>query len=118
MGQAAVRPMERGGRSLTERDDLGAFEVLRELTNNGYAIDGGDDRSSGIRLRHESAPDLILHADGRVEVPLGQKRKSGLDGFVPGVRRGMSWRRTLVIVILLGVLWTFSAWLTAVFLSL
>lgn len=117
MGQAMASGGGQG-RDVTARDDLGAFEVLRELTNNGYVIDGDDDRSTGIRLRHDSAPDLILHADGRIEVPLHQKRKGGMSGLVPGVRRGMSWRRTLVIVFLLGVLWTFSAWLTAIFFSL
>ena len=118
MGQAVARPMERGGRSVTERDDLGAFEVLRELTNNGYVIDGDDDRSSGIRLRHDSAPDLVLHADGRVEVPLGQKRKSAISGLMPGRRHGLSWGRTLVIILLLGIVWVLSAFLTANFLEM
>ena len=108
---------ESDGRMVTERDDLGAFEVMRELTRNGYVIDGGDERSSGIRLRHDSAPDLILHADGRIEVPLGQKRKSAITGLMPGVRRGLSWRRTIAMIILLGGLWFLAVFLSATFLE-
>lgn len=105
-------------REITQRDDLGAFEVLRELTKNGYVVEGDDDRSTGICLRHDSAPDLILHADGRVEVPLGQKRKSAIAGLMPGGRRGLSWGRTLVIILLLGIVWVLSAFLTANFLEM
>lgn len=118
VGEAMTRDTEQNRDLITRRDDLGAFQVLRELTHNGYAIDGADDRSSGIRLRHDSAPDLILHADGRVEVPLGQKRKPGITGLVPGVRRGMSWGRTLIIVVVLAIVWCVSAYLTATFLEM
>jgi len=91
------------------------FGVLKELTRNGYVPDTSDIEATGIRLRHQSAPDLVLHADGRIEVPVGQPKKSALGGLVPGGGRGMSWRRTLVIVFLIGVVWFFSAFLTASF---
>lgn len=116
MGQAMTREADRRGEMVTARDDLGAFEVLRELTNNGYIVAGGDDRSSGIRLSHDSAPDLILHADGRIEVPLGQARKSAIGRLVPGARR-MSWRRSLAIVTLIVVLWISSLWFTEIILE-
>ena len=99
-------------------EEAQTFEVLRELTRNGYVPDTSDIESSGILLRHDQAPDLVLHADGRIEVPIGQRKKPSMSRLMPGVRTGMSWRRTAFIVVLIALVWFFSAFLTASFLEM
>jgi hypothetical protein len=57
-----------------------AFERLHALVRKGYRPEIGSDGAGGtIALRHLArAPDLLLHADGRVE---------GLPGRVPHYKR-------------------------------
>jgi hypothetical protein len=94
------------------------FEVLRELTRNGYVPDTSDIETSGILLRHDQAPDLVLHADGRIDVPIGQRRKAAMTRLIPNVSTGMSWRRTAVIVFLGALLWSFALFLTVSFMEM
>jgi hypothetical protein len=85
------------------RADSDAFDQLKELIANGYVADPGAPGEAGILLRHKAAPDLILHADGRLEVPIGQPAKS--------VRRFLDWRRWLKILALVifgGIFWLVS----------
>ena len=61
-----------------EPNELGepqVFEKLRELARNGYVPDAEPGPEGGMLLRHDNAPDLILHADGRIELPVGQRPK-------------------------------------------
>jgi hypothetical protein len=57
-----------------------AFERLHALARKGYRAEiGSEDAAGTIALRHLArAPDLLLHADGRVE---------GLPGRVPRYKR-------------------------------
>ena len=92
-------------------EDSQPFEILRELARNGYVPDPRHDGASGIRLRHDSAPDLVLHADGRIDVPLGQRRKPVGDLAALDLRR-ISWPRTIAVLALMIVLCFFSVVLT------
>lgn len=113
MGVSAnLAARSRGGIPLTP-DEPQTFGVLKELTRNGYVPDTSDIEASGILLRHEHAPDLILHADGRLEVPVGQPKKAAKARMVPGVPRGMSWRRTLATILFASILWFLSVAFTA-----
>lgn len=87
------------------------FDVLKELTRHGYVPDTSDIETSGILLRHDHAPDLVLRADGRLELPAGQKRKGGAVGLARDIKR-MSWRRTLMIVALAGLFWILAVYFT------
>jgi hypothetical protein len=62
-----------------EQQEL-AFDRLHALVRKGYRPDIGEEGAGGtIKLRHLArAPDLLLHADGRVE---------GLPGRVPRYKR-------------------------------
>ena len=117
MGRAAMVASE--GREPAYADaEAQTFEILRELTRNGYVPDTSDIESSGILLRHDQAPDLVLHADGRIDVPIGQRRKPAISRLIPNVRTGMSWGRTAFIILLVAVLWFFSIFLTVSFMEM
>jgi hypothetical protein len=62
-----------------EKQEL-AFDRLHALVRKGYQPEiGGESAGGTIKLRHlAKAPDLLLHADGRVE---------GLPGRVPRYKR-------------------------------
>lgn len=77
------------------RAEAEAFDRLKELVANGYVPDAGAPGEAGILLRHRSAPDLVLHADGRIEVPIGQPAKD--------VRPMFNWRGWLRLFALLAI---------------
>ena len=62
-----------------EQQEL-AFDRLHALARKGYRPEiGSEDAGGTIKLRHVAkAPDLLLHADGRIE---------GLPGRVPHYKR-------------------------------
>ncbi|HEX8482742.1 MAG TPA: hypothetical protein VF650_12640 [Allosphingosinicella sp.] len=98
------------------------FEKLRELARNGYVPDPDRASGGGILLRHESAPDLVLRADGRIDLPLGQRPRSvaALAPSSPAAvaeARRMSKRRTLLIVLLAAAFWFMSLALTSSIIS-
>lgn len=96
MGQAAAISDSDPHRSATLAGSA-SFEKLQELTRHGYLPDTQPLRNGdGILLRHKSAPDLILWADGTVDVPLGQPAKSP-PAPAPAVRRKRRWGRALLI---------------------
>ena len=96
MGQAAAINDSKPHRSGT-LPGSGSFEKLQELTRHGYLPDTQPVRDGdGILLRHDSAPDLILWADGTVDVPLGQPAKSSAVP-APTWRRKRRWGRALLI---------------------
>ncbi len=74
---------------------LEPFDQLKELLANGYVPDSGAPGESSLLLRHKSAPDLLLHADGRIEVPIGQPAK--------GARPLFNWRGWLKLIALLTI---------------
>lgn len=109
MGEAAVLS-DREVRQPSESDRGSSFEKLQELTRHGYLPDTQPlSNGDGILLRHPSAPDLILWADGRVDVPLGQPRKTVP---APAPTRQASktrrWGRALLIFGMLAIYTFFS----------
>ncbi|HEX9964906.1 MAG TPA: hypothetical protein VGB04_07965 [Allosphingosinicella sp.] len=71
------------------------FDKLRELVRSGYALDPDPGPGGGMLLRHDSAPDLILHPDGRIDLPLAQRPKHSAPLSPPlAGKRHMSKRRT------------------------
>ena len=109
-------------RRRTELDPAGptmpsAFEQMRELVRNGYLPDAGEASERAIRLRHPQAPDLLLHPDGRIEIPGHQEPKPSKAFAIEPERRRMSKRRTLAIILLAAIFWFFSAYFTAVILE-
>lgn len=114
MGQAAVMVDREPGRP-ANLPGASSFEKLQELTRHGYLPDtqpiaNGD----GILLRHRSAPDLILWADGTVDVPLGQPAK-GVAAPAP-VKKKRRWGRALLIFGFLAI-YTFFSFLLIVALN-
>ncbi len=93
----------RGDDLMPVRVEAEAFDQLKELVANGYVPDSGAPGEAGILLRHKSAPDLVLHANGRIEVPIGQPAK--------GLRRLFNWRgwlKFIALVVLGFVFWLVS----------
>ena len=113
MGRLATRSE---GSGLEVRDEGQPFDVLKELTRHGYVTADSDPQGAGILLRHDHAPDLVLHADGRLELPAGQARKTSPAGLVRNIRR-MSWGRTFMIVVLAALVWFLAVFLTVAFLT-
>lgn len=100
-------------RAVRPAADPTVFEKLRELTRNGYVPDAGhDDESGGILFRHDSAPDLVLHADGRIDLAAGRPRPRPA---AKGERR-VSWRRTFVVMLTVAV-WILSLAVAASFIE-
>lgn len=94
------------------------IESLRELTRNGYVADpDAPADGQGILLRHGGAPDLVLHADGRIELPLRQapKREAG-KSMVKDEKR-ISWRRTFLVFFVAMIAWSMSVLLGVALLS-
>lgn len=107
--------------SRAEPDPVGQpqlFEKLRELTLNGYIPDAEPGPGGAMLLRHDNAPDLLLHPDGRIDLPVG-RRPRGAGALpapaptAPGRDRGLSKRRTLLIVLLAVAFWFLSLALTS-----
>ncbi len=78
-----------------------SFAKLQELTRHGYLPDATP-HGDGILLRHPSAPDLVLRADGSIELPVAQGTK-GKPARAARIRRQISWRRTFLFLIVLMV---------------
>lgn len=96
MGQAAATIDRDLGRA-DNPPGVSSFEKLQELTRHGYAPDPQPlAEGDGILLRHRSAPDLILWADGRVDVPLGQPAKADRNQALAPVKK-RRWGRALLI---------------------
>ena len=97
MGQAAAEISDRDLHRSDAPTGSPSFEKLQELTRHGYLPDTQPlGNGEGILLRHETAPDLILRADGTVDVPLGQPAKSR-SAPAPAVRKKRRWGRALLI---------------------
>jgi hypothetical protein len=97
------------GRPVALSGQSGTFDKLRELTRHGYVPDPAPARSTtGILLRHSSAPDLILHADGRIELPPVQREKKVATEPKAAPRDGISWRRTIFVTVVVAGLWLLS----------
>ena len=96
------------------------IESLRELTRNGYVADPEAPADGlGILLRHDQAPDLVLHADGRIELPL---RAAGAAprhkaSHKAEVRKRISWRRTFLVFFVAMIAWSMSVFLGVALLS-
>jgi hypothetical protein len=89
------------------------IESLRELARNGYVADpDAPADGQGILLRHDKAPDLVLHADGRIELPLGPAPKRPAPGRKAEGEKRISWRRTFLVFVVAMI-----AWMTSVFLG-
>ena len=93
------------------------FEKLRELTRNGYVPDPDQaEDQSGILLRHESAPDLILRADGSIDLPTGRPRAKATESRVVKEKR-IYWRRTFLVVVMTIAVWFLSLAIAATLLE-
>lgn len=91
-----------------------AFGKLRELTRNGYAPVPEEARiDGGILLRHESGPDLVLHADGRLDLPAEQGAKRTKAATKAAKEKRVYWLRTLFVVAMIVTVWFLSLALTA-----
>ena len=98
-------------------DEARVIEALRELTRSGYVADpDAPAEGQGILLRHDSAPDLVLNGDGRIELPLRPLPKQGQSRKGKGDRR-ISWRRTFLVFIIAMIAWTLSVLLGVALLS-
>jgi hypothetical protein len=85
------------------------FEKLRELTRNGYVPDAeADIAAGGLLLRHESAPDLILKADGSLDLPVGQSARPRAPTAESRAEKRIYWRRTFMVVVLTIAVWFLS----------
>ena len=83
------------------------FEKLRELTRSGYLPEPNEaDEHGGILLRHESAPDLILRADGSIDLPSGRARSRRKTRAVKEKR--IYWRRSFLVVVMTIAVWFLS----------
>ncbi len=100
--EGAGRPVPVSGRPAT-------FDKLRKLTRHGYVPDPSPSPSmTGILLRHSSAPDLVLHADGRIELPPAQREKKSAPEPKAASRDRISWRRTIFVTVVVAGLWLLS----------
>lgn len=96
------------------------FEKLRELARNGYVPVPEPGPGGGMLLRHDNAPDLLLHPDGRIDLPAGIHAGSAaaMRSAAPapetsaGPRR-MSKLRTLLMVLFAALFWIMSLALTS-----
>lgn len=91
-----------------------AFAKLRELTRTGYVPAAEEERTDGgILLRHESAPDLVLHPDGRLDLPAHQSAKAPKAEPPAAREKRIYWLRTLFVVAIIVTVWFLSLALTA-----
>jgi hypothetical protein len=91
-----------------------AFAKLRELTRNGYfPVAGEETADGGILLRHDQAPDLVLHADGRLDLPISQAAKPAKVERKAAREKRIYWLRTLFVVAMTVAVWFLSVILTA-----
>jgi hypothetical protein len=119
MGMAMLRKEEEGREGSGPAGEALVFDKLRELTRNGYVPDSASpSKRSGILLRHPTGPDLILQADGSIDLPLGQTAKSAVaPSDSAAARPRMSKLRTLMILILAATFWFLSVAITATILE-
>jgi hypothetical protein len=111
MGMAMLRKEEDGREGSGPACDVPVFDKLRELTRNGYVPDPAQPLAgTGILLRHESAPNLILQPDGSIDLPLGQEAKPVSAAVV---RPRMAKLRILTIAVLAVGFWFLSVAITA-----
>lgn len=93
------------------------IESLRELARNGYVADpDAPADGQGILLRHDKAPDLVLHADGRIELPLRPAPTRAAGRKAEGKKK-ISWRRTFLVFVVAMIAWMMSVFLGVSFLS-
>ena len=98
------------------------FDKLRELVGSGYVPDPRPRGDGGILLCHDHAPDLILHQDGRIDLPPAQRPKPALaaPAAAPAAapeRPRLAKGRTLLFIFMAIGFWFFSMFLTASILS-
>ena len=86
-----------------------AFSKLRELTRNGYFPVAGEEMADGgILLRHDHAPDLVLHADGRLDLPTSQAARPAKVERKAAREKRIYWLRTLFVVAMTVAVWFLS----------
>lgn len=107
-----------GRRSVELSGQPATFEKLRELTRNGYVPDPDpEEEHGGILLRHESAPDLILCADGTLDLPPSQAPRRPPVEREFGREKRIYWRRTLLVVVMTIAIWFLSLVIAAILLE-
>jgi hypothetical protein len=84
-----------------EPSTASAFDKLQQLTRQGYVPDP-QPLSDGILLRHPSGPELILRPDGSLDLPTGKTARRSPNAL-SGLRRGISWRRSFLFLLVLAV---------------
>lgn len=89
----------------SDRDELHHSQskdsVVRELEKHGYVADPySTEPNGGALFRHAAAPSLIVHDDGRIELPAGQRPSHPLVPVRPPSNR-IRWTRTLIFFALL-----------------
>jgi len=102
---------------VSEKGAADAFAKLRELTRTGYAPVADADRPDGsLLLRHDSAPDLILHPDGRLDLPTSADGKSDRKATAASAGRKekrIYWLRSLFVIAMIVIVWFLSVALFA-----
>ena len=94
------------------------IEALRELTRNGYVADpDAPIEAEGILLRHDAAPDLVLFADGHIELPARPLPKRDTARAKTKADKRISWRRTFLVLVVAAIAWTMSVLVGVAFLS-
>ena len=97
-GPKIVRSYHDEPHALDSRDG-----VVGELQRHGYVADTySTEPGGGVLFRHAAAPSLIVHDDGRIELPSGQPMAQSLSAVTPRSTR-IRWSRTLLFLALLGM---------------
>jgi len=80
------------------------LNVVRELERHGYVADPySTEEDGGALFRHAAAPSLIVHHNGRIELPTGQRVSQGFLPLQPP-RKRIRWTRTLLFLAMLGAM--------------
>jgi hypothetical protein len=64
------------------------------------------------------APDLILKADGSLDLPAGQPEKGSAKSIAPRLDKRIYWGRTLLVLVLTVAVWFLSVAVFAAFIDM